>query len=124
MMHAPETIRNYRSSADPPHSPGKKKAKNLCRHIGRAINRFRMIEPGDKILIGVSGGKDSPALRFALSERKKWARFAMISWPFISTGGNILSRVNRKVRENIFRSPWNINTHYLPHSLEVTHRPL
>ena len=28
-----------------------------------------------------------------------------------------LSRVNRRVRENIYRAPWNIVTDYLPTSL-------
>jgi len=31
-----------------------------------------MIGPGDRVLIGVSGGKDSLALSLALVERKKW----------------------------------------------------
>jgi tRNA 2-thiocytidine biosynthesis protein TtcA len=31
-----------------------------------------MIEPGDRILIGVSGGKDSLVMSLALVERKKW----------------------------------------------------
>jgi tRNA 2-thiocytidine biosynthesis protein TtcA len=44
----------------------------FCKHVGRGINRFEMIKGGDRILIGVSGGKDSLSLAFALSERKKW----------------------------------------------------
>ena len=33
--------------------------KKLLRDAGRAIADFRMIEPGDRILVGISGGKDS-----------------------------------------------------------------
>ncbi len=44
----------------------------FARSVGRGINRFDMIRPADRILIGVSGGKDSLALSLALVERKKW----------------------------------------------------
>ena len=39
---------------------------------GRGINRFNMINEGDHVLLGISGGKDSLALAFALALRKKW----------------------------------------------------
>ncbi len=36
--------------------------KNLLRKVGRAIADYRMIREGDRILLGVSGGKDSLSL--------------------------------------------------------------
>src|SRR5512142_216089 len=44
----------------------------FARNVGRGINRFDMIRPGERILLGISGGKDSLALALALVERKKW----------------------------------------------------
>ena len=40
--------------------------KTLLRRVGRAIAEFNMIRPGDRIAVGVSGGKDSLTLLDAL----------------------------------------------------------
>ncbi|MFH1190291.1 MAG: ATP-binding protein [Candidatus Omnitrophota bacterium] len=45
----------------------------ISTRIGRAIADYKLIEDGDRILIGVSGGKDSLSLAYLLAERKKWA---------------------------------------------------
>jgi len=45
----------------------------ISTRIGRAIQDYKLIEDKDKILVAVSGGKDSMSLLKLLNERKKWA---------------------------------------------------
>ena len=41
---------------------------SLRRKIGKAISQWHMISEGDKILVGLSGGKDSLILLHALND--------------------------------------------------------
>ncbi len=50
-----------------------KPPKSLLRKVGRAIGDYTMIRPGDRILLGVSGGKDSLSLLQILSHLRTYA---------------------------------------------------
>ena len=45
--------------------------KALNSLVGKAIHRYDMIDDGDRIAVGLSGGKDSMTLLWALAERRK-----------------------------------------------------
>ncbi len=50
-----------------------KPPKSLLRRVGRAIADYRMIRDGDRILLGVSGGKDSLSLLHILAHLRTYA---------------------------------------------------
>ncbi|MGL4667978.1 MAG: tRNA 2-thiocytidine(32) synthetase TtcA [Saezia sp.] len=52
-----------------------KLCKRLCRETTRAISDYNMIEPGDKVMVCVSGGKDSYSLLDILMRLQKRAPF-------------------------------------------------
>jgi tRNA(Ile)-lysidine synthase TilS/MesJ len=50
-----------------------KPPKSLLRKVGRAIADYKMIRDGDRILLGVSGGKDSLSLLLILKHLQSYA---------------------------------------------------
>ncbi len=50
-----------------------KEGHHISNRIGRAIADFQLIEEGDKIIVAVSGGKDSLTLLKLLLARRRWA---------------------------------------------------
>ncbi|MGC8823019.1 MAG: tRNA lysidine(34) synthetase [Bacteroidales bacterium] len=53
----------------------RKAFKRLCQKVGQTVYRQSLLEPNDKILVGMSGGKDSFLLLELLEERKKHLPF-------------------------------------------------
>ncbi|MBQ9419476.1 MAG: tRNA 2-thiocytidine biosynthesis protein TtcA [Synergistaceae bacterium] len=53
--------------------------KSLRRKIGQALSKWRMIEQGDRVLVGLSGGKDSLVLLHALNDfsRRSPVKFSL-----------------------------------------------
>jgi tRNA 2-thiocytidine biosynthesis protein TtcA len=51
-------------------------SEDLERRVGRALGRFAMLEAGDRVAVGVSGGKDSWCLVHALAAHRRHAPFA------------------------------------------------
>jgi tRNA 2-thiocytidine biosynthesis protein TtcA len=50
-------------------------SKKICSLVGEAIRDYSMIRPGDKLMIGLSGGKDSLLLSLALAVLRKRSPF-------------------------------------------------
>ena len=48
-----------------------KQFEKICKKVGKAIHDFQLIEDNDRVLVGLSGGKDSMILLEALANRKK-----------------------------------------------------
>lgn len=81
------------------------------RQIGRTNAEFNLIEGGDKILVGLSGGKDSLTLVHALREQQRRAPF---KFEFLAV------TVSYGMNENFDKLIDHCKTHDIPHEIYDT----
>lgn len=67
--------------------------KVLLRKVGDAVTKFKMIRPGDRIAVGVSGGKDSVTLLECLVELARRAPIDFTVCAFTIEQGKFLSPI-------------------------------
>ena len=68
--------------------------KTIVRKVGEAIGRFRMIRDGDRVAVGVSGGKDSLTLLEALLQLQKRAPIQFTVRAFTIEQGKFLAPIH------------------------------
>lgn len=77
---------------------------SISTKIGKAIGDYNLIEEKDKILIAVSGGKDSLTLLKLLKERQRWSPVKYeILCAHIETDFHCLSCIHTETLESIFK---------------------
>ncbi|HWF45700.1 MAG TPA: ATP-binding protein, partial [Bryobacteraceae bacterium] len=67
--------------------------KTILRKVGEAIGRFRMIRDGDRVAVGLSGGKDSLTLLHALVLLRKRAPIDFTVCAFTIEQGKFLAPI-------------------------------
>ena len=68
--------------------------KAVLRKVGEAISRYRMIREGDRVAVGLSGGKDSVTLLEALVRLQKRAPIKFTVQAFTVEQGKFLSPIH------------------------------
>ncbi|OHD65952.1 MAG: hypothetical protein A2176_12710 [Spirochaetes bacterium RBG_13_51_14] len=84
--------------------------------VGRAVNRYDMIRAGDRVAVGVSGGKDSIVLLESLAARRRWIPIYYDICAIHINVKNITRELNRDFYAD-FCDTLNISFHY--RSIEV-----
>ena len=88
-----------------------KMGKLISRKIDKAIFENRMIEENDKILLAVSGGKDSLTMAYFLGKKQHKFRY-----PFTAEAVHIRTDFEgcfRHPKMDDFFNEWNIKIHYI-----------
>jgi hypothetical protein len=99
--------------------------KTLNSLVGKAIHRYDMIGNGDRIAVGLSGGKDSLMLLWALAERRKRVPVHYDLYPiYVDPGfeGGFGEALADTCQQFGFPSPSTLPTTALSHTVPPTGR--
>ncbi len=77
----------------------KKFHKNLFTPFARAINRYELLQPGDRVAVCISGGKDSMLLAKLFQEIKRHRKFDF-SLEFLAMDPGYRPENRRRIEEN------------------------
>jgi tRNA(Ile)-lysidine synthase TilS/MesJ len=72
----------------------RKQFEKISKKVGKAIFEYSMIEKGDRVLVGLSGGKDSMILLEALEDRRKHFPFDFELYAIHVSASNIGYRMD------------------------------
>ena len=79
-----------------------KELKRILSYTRRAVDEYAMIEEGDKIAVGVSAGKDSLALLYALAEMRRFYELGIASRNMaLKTQGNLVPDKSQELKDEI-----------------------
>jgi len=67
---------------------------NIVKSVAKAISDYNLIQQGDRILIGASGGKDSLTLSYILAQLKNWKSYA-----FTLTAAHVISFESHRISD-------------------------
>ena len=82
----------------------KKYKKKLWRPFCKAINQYELVEPGDKIAVCISGGKDSMLMAKLFQELKRHNKFEFeLVFMGMDPGYNQLNRQKKEFEQPINR---------------------
>lgn len=97
-----------------------KKLIEIVRHkIGKTIAEYNLIEDGDSILVGLSGGKDSLVLLETLSERRK---YVPINYNLVAVHVNVLNIPYSVDKEYLSDFCKNLNVDFIYKETEYEHK--
>jgi tRNA 2-thiocytidine biosynthesis protein TtcA len=84
--------------------------------MGRAIHTYDMIAPGDRIAVGLSGGKDSLTLVKLLHERQAWAPIRYEIFPIYIDPG-FEGGFGKELAAFCYQSGWSLHREETDHGL-------
>lgn len=87
------------------YSPLTRYGRNLLRKVNRAVDEFKLIRNGDRVLAAVSGGKDSLSLLYLLQEHRRFYGIDFeIAAIHVVSDFNPRAEETREYLESVFRA--------------------